>query len=104
MKKLCPTIVYTMALSLLLAVPAWADTAEKEKPKETKQSAEADMSSDQAAGAAETPSTANGAAKKKPKPEYRPFADVLGDAEAVDGLIKLYRKDGQLYGELTGRI
>src|SRR2546423_14909972 len=37
----------------------------------------------------------------KAKPKYPPYADVLKDAKTTEGLIKLHRKDGKLYGEIT---
>jgi hypothetical protein len=37
----------------------------------------------------------------QPKPKYPPFTEVLGDAQGIDGLIKLYRKDNRLLAELT---
>jgi hypothetical protein len=35
------------------------------------------------------------------RPKHPPFAEILGDAEGIDGLIKLYRKDMRLFAELT---
>ena len=35
-----------------------------------------------------------------PAPKYPPFADVVKDSEAVDGLIKLHHKGTRLYAEL----
>jgi hypothetical protein len=37
----------------------------------------------------------------QPKPKFPPFAEVIGDAQAMDGLIKLYRKEHRLLAELT---
>lgn len=34
------------------------------------------------------------------KPKYPPFGDLLGEAETVNGLIKMHRKDGRLFGEI----
>jgi len=35
------------------------------------------------------------------KPKRAAFSDVLKDAQAIEGLMKLYRKNGKLYAELT---
>jgi hypothetical protein len=37
---------------------------------------------------------------QEPKPKFPPFAEVLGDAEVKDGLLKLFVKGGKLYGEI----
>ncbi|MGE0609331.1 MAG: zinc-dependent metalloprotease, partial [Pirellulales bacterium] len=44
---------------------------------------------------------AAGAAAAAAKPKYPAFADLLGEADTVEGLIKMYRKDGKLYGEIA---
>jgi hypothetical protein len=44
---------------------------------------------------------AGGAAPAAAKPKFPPFAEVLGDAEKTDGLIPLYKKGGQLFGEIA---
>ena len=41
------------------------------------------------------------AEEEKAKPKHPPYAEALKDAKAVDGLIKMHRKDGKLYGELS---
>ncbi len=69
-------------LVFAIAYPARADeAADKEKEKAA-----------EAAKAAE---------KSAPKPKFPPFADVLKDAKAVDGLIKLHHKGEKVYAELT---
>lgn len=40
-------------------------------------------------------------AKKRPK--YPPYAEFLKEAETINGLIKLHRKDGKLFAELSPR-
>jgi hypothetical protein len=35
------------------------------------------------------------------KPKFLPFSDVIGDTPAIEGMIKLYRKDMKLYGEIA---
>jgi hypothetical protein len=37
----------------------------------------------------------------QPKPKFPPFAEVLGDAKTLEGIIKLYRKENKLFAELT---
>jgi hypothetical protein len=36
-----------------------------------------------------------------PRPKHPPYSDVLRDFRAIDGLIKLHRKENQLYGEIS---
>src|SRR5215211_3599183 len=36
------------------------------------------------------------ASAEKPKPKYPPFAELLKDAQKLEGLINFYRKDDQL--------
>ncbi len=40
-------------------------------------------------------------AKATPKPKFPPYADVLKDAKAIDGLVKLHHKGNQVFAELT---
>ena len=51
--------------------------------------------------AAATPAATTTPAATQPKPKYPPFADVLADSQAIEGLIKLHRKDMKLFGELS---
>lgn len=46
------------------------------------------------------PEGAAGAAGQ-PKAKHPPFAELLGDAQAVEGMINLYRKDMRLFAELS---
>jgi len=43
------------------------------------------------------------AAAEKPRPKYPPYAEVLKDAQKIEGLITLYRKDDRLLAELEAR-
>ncbi|MCC6123656.1 MAG: zinc-dependent metalloprotease [Pirellulales bacterium] len=45
--------------------------------------------------------SASSSASAQAKPKYPPFSDVLGDAKAMEGVIKLYRKESRLFAELT---
>ncbi len=58
-----------------------------------------EVSAEAGAKAADAASGAAAAAAKKPK--FPPFAEVLKDAEAIDGLIKLHRKGGTVYAEIS---
>lgn len=71
-----------------LSVPAWGD----EQPQPSK----ADVVKAEPEKAAEAKPTA--AAAEKPK--YPPVADVLKDAKAIDGLLKLHQGDMSLFAEL----
>ena len=44
---------------------------------------------------------AAGATPAKPKPKYPPYTDVIGEAKAMEGLIKLQKKDARLLAELS---
>ena len=43
------------------------------------------------------------ATAEKPRPKYPPYAEVLKDAQKIEGLITLYRKDDRLLAELEAR-
>jgi hypothetical protein len=43
------------------------------------------------------------AAAEKPRPKYPPYAEVLKDAQKIEGLITLYRKDDRLLAELDAK-
>jgi hypothetical protein len=81
-----------LACLCLAAAPLRADPSETEKPADETKAAAAD-------GASSTPATNNGRPAAMPK--QPPFSEVLGEAEAIDGLIKLYRKDTRVYAELA---
>src|SRR5262249_25036909 len=71
-------------ISAMLAVPALADEA-----------------SDKAAEAAKAAESAKASAEKAPRPKFPPYSEVLKDAKAIDGLIKLHHKGNQVFAELT---
>jgi hypothetical protein len=85
------TLACLLAIALLgiSATPAWAD--DESKP--------ADPSTVKEGPGAPMPNA--GGAPPAPKPKFPPFTDVLGDAEKVNGLIPLFRKDGRLFAEIT---
>jgi hypothetical protein len=55
---------------------------------------------DSAAKSQAKPAEASG---DKPKPKYPPFAELLKDAQKLEGLINFYRKDDQLFAEIGPR-
>ena len=61
------------------------------------------MAQDETAAAAtpakKPPTTSPAASTKKP-PKYKPIAEVTKDAEKIEGLFTLYRKDQHLYAEI----
>src|ERR1051326_1159586 len=44
-----------------------------------------------------------GAQAEKPRPKYPPYAELLKEAQKLEGLITLYRKDDQLFAEIGPR-
>ena len=54
------------------------------------------------AGASGTAAGASSA--ETPRPKHPPFAELLKDATAIEGLLKLYRKDDRLFAELPGNL
>ncbi len=54
------------------------------------------------APAGESSSSGAGASGGGSKSKFPAFSEVLEDAKEIEGLIKLYRKDEKLYGEITG--
>jgi hypothetical protein len=107
---------------LLLVVPGrqatlWAEgsseSASAETDSDSPSTAKSDDSSKAGSAAKEAGSGDEAAAKeagaktaaeekaKKPKPKYPPYEEVLKDAKTVEGLIKLHRKDDQLFAEIS---
>ena len=98
--------VGALCLSLVAAFIAWGvpvfaqettPTAPAEQPATTAQPAA--QTADQVA---QGPVGVPGAGAAAAVPQFPPFADVLGDAEAVPGLITLYKKKGRLFADLNG--
>src|SRR5262249_54533005 len=69
---------------------------EKAKPSKAAE-AKSDKEKDDAKSSS---SEEEGATKAKPKSKYPPFADVIKDAQKIEGMITLYRKDDTLLAEL----
>lgn len=57
-----------------------------------------------ASGGAAASTAAKGSATGASRTKQVPFAELLKDIEPVDGLIKLYRKENRLYGELNASL
>jgi len=98
MKISSPPLLATLALFVCVgaaAPPAEADSPEKparETAQETEYStAAASTTTTKSSGS--KPSTTSTAKQK-------PYADVVKDAETIDGLIKLHLKDAKLYAEI----
>ena len=93
----------SLAFSLSLTSFLWADserTKDDRKPAATQ-----DADEIKANGSAEGGSSSSGKSTSTSgsKPKYPAFSEVLKDATAIEGLIKLYRKDDKLYGEITSK-
>lgn len=87
-----------LSLSTFCSVVAAEDT-----PAEAKKDAAADKKADpavKAEGPAPMPQSTAGASSQAPRPKHPPYADVLREFKPIDGLIKLHRKDNQLYAEI----
>ncbi|HEX5445909.1 MAG TPA: DUF5118 domain-containing protein, partial [Pirellulales bacterium] len=89
-------------VSLSLSAPL---VRSDDTPADPKKVAQAEKKAEPAAtaeGAAPTQSTGSASSASTPaaRPKHPPYADVLRDFKPVDGLIKLHRKDNQLYAEI----
>lgn len=90
------TLVATMALSAL-SVQALADPVMSA----TEQATSDGAPTAGVAGSATATVADKAVAATPPKSKYPPFEDLLGNAESVQGLLQLYKKDGKLFAELT---
>ncbi len=82
-----------------------ADEKPSGKPPTTevsKPSIEAPVSPGGPGGIAGAPST--GGTAETPRPKFPPFAELLRDAQTIDGLLKLYRKEDKLYAEIAAPL
>ncbi len=91
MSKRFLSACYLLPLALICWGPALA-RGEEPKP------AQAAPTTPAAAPAAAAPAAASAPATP---PKYPPYADVIKDFEAVDGLVKLHHKGNRLLAELT---
>jgi hypothetical protein len=93
-------IIAIVAVVDIVRADSPADGATEKPAAKTDDSKEKDSAAAASPATSETPPPAS-TAKPAAKPKFQPFADVLGEAEAIDGLVKLYRKDTKLFAELT---
>ena len=101
MNRFLPSGPWALAFLCFLAAvtPGWADPPEPatdSQADDEQNSAPACKSADSAD--VKTPATAT-ATKKKPK--YPAFSELLKDAQPIEGLIKLHRKESKLYAEIA---
>ena len=100
-RRACVSACAAALISLSTLGPIAAEDApegKKDAPADKKQD-----TASKAEGAAPAPqagSPAASAAPAAPRPKHPPYADVLRDFKPIDGLIKLHRKDNQLYAEI----
>jgi hypothetical protein len=73
--------------------------ASKEKSKDDANGAK----KDEDASAKSQPKPTAEAQAEKPRPKYPPYAELLKEAQKLEGLITLYRKDDQLFAEIGPR-
>ena len=95
-----PLLVSLCSSSDLLA----GEYCRADEPKDRKDKPEVKAAEPQPATggtAAATPAATATPAAAQPKPKYPPYAELLADSQAIEGLIKLHRKDMKLYGELS---
>jgi len=91
----------SLAFSLSLTSFLWADSERAQEDR--KPAVKKDADEVKANGSTEGGSSSSGKSTSTSgsKPKYPAFSEVLKDATAIEGLIKLYRKDDKLYGEIT---
>ena len=104
MTRLSPSIIsaVTMAVWLAVAVGALAAPSAKKGDRQKESQTPSDEQK-VAAGTANSDSgsssTSNG--DTKTSTEKKSYAEVIKDAQTIEGLIKLHHKDNKLYAELT---
>jgi hypothetical protein len=95
------------SLRRALAEVQAAEAAKEESPGEEKQGGKPAATENVKAEASDKSAAAKpqaaAAAAAKPKSKYRPYDEVLKDAEKISGLITLYRKDDHLLAELDAK-
>ena len=92
------------ALVLLLALPGLADPPKQgaqPKPVDAAKPAGQDGDRQAASHSSAAASSSDGKATTDASEPKVAFEELTKDAKTVEGLIKLYRKDGKLYAELT---
>ncbi len=91
-------LVYLTTIAVGLTF-AWNSRADEPKDKPEVKASDPQAAT---AGSATTGGTAAAATPAaQPKPKYPPYTELLADSQAIEGLIKLHRKDMKLYGELS---
>ena len=80
-----------------------AKDAKPEVAKEAPKSDSGGAKKDEDTGAKGQAKPASEGSADKPKPKYPPFAELLKDAQKLEGLINFYRKDDQLFAEIGPR-
>jgi len=95
--------VIVALMALWVSSPAPSLAAAADKPALSGPAADGKSSQSAAggptAGAPGVPARTDG-----PRPKVPPFAEVLQDAATIEGLIRLYRKDDRLFGELGAGV
>ena len=85
-----------VAFSSAIFSQGWADEKNGEKKKEIKQD---EVKAEPQSGGTSARGIDAGSPQSKPK--HPPYGEVLADAQTIEGFIKLHRKDGQLFAELS---
>ncbi len=85
---------------VVLCSYGWADDPKDKTDKpETKANQQQQATTGTTGGGATPAATTTAAAQSKPK--HPPYSELLADAQTIEGMIKLHRKDMRLYGELS---
>ena len=104
LSRLCRRLSIAACAGGLLSLTTFCSVvAADDTPADAKKDAAADKKQDpavKAEGPAPMPQSTAGTASQAPRPKHPPYADVLRDFKPIDGLIKLHRKDNQLYAEI----
>ncbi|MCC7086599.1 MAG: zinc-dependent metalloprotease [Pirellulales bacterium] len=88
--------------ALWLAATGSVALADDAKPAEKPEANSADSASAEgASSSAGAKSTTTATATATTKSKYRPYDEVIKDADTKSGLVKLHRKGGTLYGEIS---
>jgi hypothetical protein len=101
--KLAASSLLLAGLAILSASTVGADEpAAKDKEKEAVAKDAAPVKAEGSTTSSSSGGSSSGSGSSAPKPKFPPHSEVLKDFAPVDGLVKMYRKDGRLYAELTG--
>ena len=100
MNRFLPPLSWALTLSLTVAPTLRADPPQEaatSQADDEQQSVDASESADSTGAKAVKPSSSS-------KAKLPAFSELLKDAQAIEGLIKLHRKDTKLYGEIPGSL